>query len=143
MCSAKIQKKWGQGDLGRPLWSAGHGVPPLYKIQCTGPPQAAPNRAALECPRVLPSLVHFLLFLFRVHKNKKKSNSCISPFLSHSCFLSISLQERVCGGTTTLQEHFCGADSPTRMILWHVIAHMDDFCERQPSPTRTTNFSND
>ena len=61
------------------------------------------------------------------------------PSLSCSCFLSIPLQERVCGGTTTPQEQFCGASSPTKMILWSVITHKNDFCERQPCPTRTTN----
>ena len=33
----------------------------------------------------------------------------------------------------------CGASSPTRTILWSVITHKNDFCERQPCPTRTTN----
>jgi len=51
------------GDLGRPPWSTDHAPPPLYKTQCTGPSLAAPNRAALECPRVLPPFVHFALAL--------------------------------------------------------------------------------
>lgn len=29
------------------------------------------------------------------------------------------------------------------MILWLVITHKDDFCERQPSPAKSTNFSDD
>ena len=54
-------------------------------------------------------------------------------------FTFFTSQERVCGGTTTPQEWFCGASSPTRTILWSVITHKNDFCERRSCPTRTTN----
>ena len=54
-------------------------------------------------------LLYLLLFLLQVHMKKKILHF---PFLLHLCFLSIPLQERVCGGTTTPQEWFFGAVSP-------------------------------
>ena len=87
-------------------------------------------------------LLSLLLFLSKfIRKRRKRFPSFASSFASHLHFVStfFSLQERVCGGITTPQERFCGASSPTRMILWSVITHKNDFCERQPCPTRTTN----
>jgi len=101
------------------------------------------NQDALECPRVLTSLAPFALVLASSSQEKDKNNFCIFSFLLHSCSLQISLQEHIWSGTTAPQERFSGADSPTRMILWRVITHKDDFCERQPSPTRITNLLDD
>ena len=83
----------------------------------------------------------FALVSLHVHKKKKKKISlfCILTSHLHFVFTFFSSQECVCGGSTTLQERFCGASSPTRTILWSVITHKNDFCERQPCPTRTTN----
>jgi hypothetical protein len=103
----------------------------------------ASNQDALECPRVLPSLSPFALVLASSSQEKDKNNFYIFSFLLHSCSLQISLQEHIWSGTTAPQERFSGADSPTRTILWRVITHKDDFCERQPSPTRTTNLLDD
>ena len=83
-----------------------------------------------------------LLFLSKfIRKRRKRFPSFAFSFASHLHFVFtfFSLQERVCGGTTTPQERFCGASSPTRMILWSVITHKNDFCERRPSPARITN----
>ena len=88
-------------------------------------------------------LLYLLLFLLQVHKKKKKIIPAFFPFPLHLCFLSISLQESICSGTTTPQEPLCGAVSPTRTILWRVITYKDDFCERQPSPIWSTYFSDD
>ena len=76
-----------------------------------------------------------------IRKRRKRFPSFAFPFASHLhlVFTFFSSQECVCGGTTTPQERFCGASSPTRTILWSIITHKNDFCERQPYPTRTTN----
>jgi len=76
----------------------------------------------------LPSL---LLFLSKFIRKRRKR---FPPFASHLHFVFtfFSSQERVCGGTNTPQERFCGALSPTRMILWSVITHKNDFCEIAP-----------
>ena len=76
-----------------------------------------------------------------IRKRRKRFPSFAFSFASHLHFMFtfFSLQERVCGGTTTPQERFSGASSPTRTILWSVITHKNNFCERQQSPTRTTN----
>jgi len=87
-------------------------------------------------------LLSLLLFLPKfIRKRRKRFPSFAFSFASHLhlVFTFFSSQERVCGGTTTPQERFCGASSPTRTILWSVITHKNDFCERQPCPTRTTN----
>ena len=87
-------------------------------------------------------LLSLLLFLSKfIRKRRKIFPSFASSFALHLHFVFtfFSSQERVCGGTTTPQERFCGASSPTRTILWSVITHKNDFCERQPCPARTTN----
>ena len=85
-------------------------------------------------------LLSLLLFLskFIRKRRKKKYFLPLHPHL-HFVFTFFSSQERVWGGSTTPQERFCGASSPTRTILWSVITHKNDFCERQPCPTRTAN----
>ena len=52
----------------------------------------------------------------------------------HFVFTFISLQERVCGGTTTPQERFCGASSPIRTILLSVITHKNNFVRSNHAP---------
>ena len=87
-------------------------------------------------------LLSLLLFLSKfIRKRRKRFSPFAFSFASHFHFVFtfFSLQERVCGGTTIPQERFCSASSPTRMILWSVITHKNDFCERQPCPTRITN----
>ena len=87
-------------------------------------------------------LLSLLLFLPKfIRKRRKRFPSFAFSFASHLhlVFIFFSSQERVCGGTTTPQEQFFGASSPTRTILWSVITHKNDFCERQPCPARTTN----
>ena len=87
-------------------------------------------------------LLSLLLFLSKfIRKRRKRFPPFAFPFASHLHFVFtlFSSQEHVCGGTTTPQEQFCGVSSPTRTILWSVITHKNDFCERQPCPTRTTN----
>ena len=82
-------------------------------------------------------------FCFKFTRKRKKIIPAFFPFPLHLCFLSISLQESICSGTTTPQEPLCGAVSPTRTILWRVITYKDNFCERQPSPIWSTYFSDD
>ena len=118
-----------------------HGL--LYKSQGTGAFSCCPKPSCKWLASCSTSLLSICSFSCFKSIRKRKNNFCISPFLWCSCFLSLSLQERVCGGTTTPQERFWGADSPTRTILWRVIIHKDDCCERQPSPARTINFSDD
>ena len=89
-----------------------------------------------------PPLLSLFLSLSKfIIKRRKRFPSFAFSFASHLYFVFtfFSLQERVCGGTTTPQEQFCGASLPTRPILWSVITHKNDFCERQPCPARTTN----
>ena len=87
-------------------------------------------------------LLSLLLFLSKfIRKRRKRFPSFAFSFASHLHFVFTfsSSQECVSGGTTTPQERFCGTSLPTRSILWSVITHKNDFCERQPCPTRTTN----
>ena len=91
---------------------------------------------------LLLPLLSLLLFLSKfIRKRRKTFPSFAFSFASHLHFVFtfFSLKERVCGGTTTPQERFCGASLPTRPILWSVITHKNEFCERQPCPARTTN----
>ena len=124
---------------GRPPWSADQGVAPLYKNRCTGSPWHSlcpSSTSSISCSSLLCSLCSCF-----TPSSQEKEKKYFPLLHSHLHFVStfFSLQERVCGGTTTPQERFCGASSPTRMILWSVITHKNDFCERQPCPTRTTN----
>ena len=69
-------------------------------------------------------LLSLLWFLSKfIRKRRKRFPSFAFSFASHLYFVFtfFSLQERVCGGTTTPQERFCGVSSPTRMILWSVM----------------------
>ena len=84
-------------------------------------------------------LLSLLLFLSKFIRKRFPSFAFLFASHLHFVFTFFSLQERVCGGTTTPQERFCGASSPIRTILWSVITHKNNFCERQQSPTRTTN----
>jgi hypothetical protein len=84
-------------------------------------------------------LLSLLLFLSEfIRKRRKIFPSFASSFAFHLHFVFtfFSLQECVCGGTTTPQEWFCGASSPARTILWSVITHKDDFCEEATMPPK-------
>ena len=143
--SLNITKKggrnWGQPQASRPPWSVDPRVVPLYLNQCTGSSWNSPcpsSTSFISCSFFLCSLCSCFSPL---HKKKKKNISlfCILTSHLHFVFTFFSSQERVCGGSTTPQEWFCGASSPTRMILWSVITHKNNFCQRQPCPARTTN----
>ena len=128
-------RNWGQPQAGRPLgrpiqwWRSSirtgaqgaHGTPSAQFYQFHS--------------EILLPLLSLLLFLSKfIRKRRKRFPPFAFPFASHLHFVFtfFSSQERVCGGTTTPQEQFCGASSPTRTILWSVITHKNDFCEMQP-----------
>ena len=128
--------------MGKPQAGRARGDTPLFN-PVHREPMALPLPEFHQFHFVIFSpLLSLLLFLSTfIRKRRKRFPSFAFPFASHLHFVFtfFALQERVCGGTTTPQERFCGASSPTRMILWSVITHKNDFCERQPCPTRTTN----
>ena len=77
-------------------------------------------------------LLSLLLFLSKfIRKRRKKFPTFALPFAYHLHFVFtfFSLQERICGGTTTPQEWFCCASSHTRTILWSVITHKDSWLD--------------
>ena len=123
-----------------------HGRPTmgqLPSIRGGAPASWAPSSSQLHQShaKFFFPLLSLLLFLSKfIRKRRKTFPSFAFSFASHMHFVFtfFSLQ-RVCGGTTTPQERFCGTSSPTRTILWSVITHKNDFCERQPCPARTNN----
>ena len=129
----------GQPQAGQPLWSVDSGAAPLYLTRCTGSPWHSLCPVIPVSLRALLSSALFALVSLQVHKKKKKKHFLPLHSHLHLVFTFFSLQEHVCGGTTTPQERFCGASLPTRPILWSVITHKNEFCERQPCPARTTN----
>ena len=144
-CAAlkKGGRNWSSHMAGRPPWSADQGVASLYKSRCTGSSWHSPSPRYTSLGSRSPSLCSLLLLFFSkfIRKRRKIFPFFASPFAFHLHFMFTfySLQERVCGGTTTLQERFCGASLPARTNLWSVITRKNDFCERQPCPARTTN----
>ena len=82
-------------------------------------------------------LLSLLLFLSKfIRKRRKRFPSFALSFASHLHFVFtfFSSHERVCGGTTTPQERFCGTSLPTRTILWSVITHKNDFVRGNHAP---------
>ena len=123
---------------GRPTpWSADSVVALLYKNRCIGSPWHSLYPVYQFHSELLLPLLSLLLFLSKfIRKRKKRFPSFAFPFASHLHFVFtfFSSQERVCGGTTTPQEWFCGASSPTRMILWSVITHKNNFVRGNHAP---------
>ena len=135
-------RNWGQPQVSRPPWSAEPGVAPLYLTRFTWSPWHSPCPSSTSFTSCSPFLCSLCSCFSPTHKKKKKKISlfCILICISFAFRVYILLFARMfCGGTTAPQERFCGALSPTRTILWSVITHKNDFCERQPCPTRTTN----
>jgi len=139
-----IVQHWKRGaEIDPATWPADQGVASLYKSRCTGSSWHSPSPRYTSLGSRSPSLCSLLLLFFSkfIRKRRKIFPFFASPFAFHLHFMFTfySLQERVCGGTTTLQERFCGASLPARTNLWSVITRKNDFCERQPCPARTTN----
>ena len=83
-------------------------------------------------------LLSLLLFLSKfIRKRRKRFPSLAFSFAFHVYLLPFT---RTCLWWYNYPARMvCGASSPTRTILWSVITHKNDFCERQPCLTRTTN----
>ena len=83
-------------------------------------------------------LLSLILSLFKfIRKRRKRFPSLAFSFAFHVYLLPFT---RTCLWWYNYPARMvCGASSPTRTILWSVITHKNDFCERQPCPTRTTN----
>ena len=101
---------WATHMTCRPPWSADQGVEPLYKNHCIGSSWHSPSPRYTSLGSRSPSLCSLLLLFFsKFIRKRRKIFPCFAflvAFHLHFVFTFFSLQERVCGGTTTPQEWF-------------------------------------
>ena len=104
----------------------------LYRNRCIGSPWHSLCPVIPVSLRALLSSALFALVSLQVHKKKKKNISflCILICISYAFRVYLLLFARTC-----LWWYYY----PVRTVLWSVITHKNNFCERQPCPSWTTN----
>ena len=135
-CSTKAKKIWRQCRASRPHWSADQGVAPLYKSQCIGFILSAPNRAALECPRVLYPLCS-ICFCSCSKFIRKKNRNIFPPF---SIPLALRVSFRLCYKNVFVvvlllrKNDFVVCSGPQEWFCVFLITHKDDFVRGDQVP---------